>query len=70
MVEESSIRSFSSAVVIDLDVNYKERTINLSKIPVIGHLFEILGIKDLDIKDPILHQEKSQFLLINDIYKK
>lgn len=55
---------------IDLDVNYKERTINLSKIPVIGHLFEILGIKDLDIKDPILHQEKSQFLLINDIYKK
>lgn len=51
-------------------VNYQQRNIALSKIPLFGKVFEILDIKNVVVKDPIIHQSKPHFLFINDLYRK
>ena len=50
------------------NVVYKKRKLNLSKIPLIGSTFEIFGLKEIDIKAPILFPQKSHLFFINDLY--
>ena len=50
-------------------VAYKQRRINMTKIFGLGRIFDILGIKEISIKDPIILKEKKHLLFINDLYR-
>ena len=52
------------------EVKFRKRKINLSKIPIIGDLFQAFGVKKIEIKDPILFPSKPHLIFLNDLYQK
>jgi len=52
------------------EVKFRKRTINLSKIPIIGGFLESLGSGKIEVKDPILAAQKPYLLFINELYTK
>ena len=49
-------------------VHYRTRTLNLSKIPILGSILTTLGIEKLKYRDPILSGTKPYLLFLNDLY--
>lgn len=52
------------------EVKFRKRTINLSKIPIVGSIFESFGSGKIEINDPILSASKPHLLFINELYTK
>ncbi len=55
---------------MDAEVKYRQRTISLSKIPIIGKVLESFGVSDFSFNDPILFPDYPHLLFINDLYQK
>ncbi len=55
---------------MDSEVLYKKRNINLTRIPILGKLFDLAGLGEVTINDPILLANKQHLLFINDLYQK
>lgn len=53
---------------LELGFKFKQRKLNLTKIPLLGKYFEILDIKEISYNDPIIKSATPHFLFINDLY--
>lgn len=54
---------------LDNGVKYRKRNINLVKIPLFGKLFEVAGIKEIAVNDPILFNTDTHLFFLNDLYR-
>lgn len=52
-----------------LGVEYKQRTLNLKKVPAIGYLLEFAGMDKITLKDKILKSPPNSVLFISSWYK-
>lgn len=49
-------------------ISYRTRTVSLSKLPLVGKLFEVIGLDDIRLRDPVLAKNNRHLLFLSDIY--
>jgi hypothetical protein len=54
---------------LDEGVRYKQRHLNVGKLPLIGALLSFSGIEKIKINDPILTADKPYLLFLNELYR-
>lgn len=53
-----------------MEVRYRRRKINFTKIPLIGKVLESIGMGEITISDPIIMPDVPHLLFINELYQK
>lgn len=55
---------------MDMEVRFRRRKINFTKIPLVGKILESIGVSEITVSDPIIKPDAPHFLFINELYQK